>query len=175
MSGMVVRTAGMFAELTQARYPTPASSIRDNVAAEPLPDADAVLAYLDAGHVLIDMMDIEQDPFNPAQQILNGSTMLTDGEWLWRQDFTYYIRYHDVAVPPELLAAIRARAYLVPEVAEERLIEIADEAEWFALGNGLISAVPPDCQAERPQALHQGRDRSHRPRWHARALTRFPR
>ncbi len=131
-----MRTAGMFAELSQARYPTPTPKIRDNVATAPLTDADAVMAYLDAGHVLIDIMDIEDDPFNPAQQILNGSTMITDGEWLWRQDFTYYIRYHDVAVPPEFLAAIRARNYVVPEVPEERLIEIADEAEWFALGNG---------------------------------------
>jgi hypothetical protein len=136
LNKFTVKTVGMFAELSQARYPSPTSSIRDNVAAEPLPDAEAVLGYLAAGHVLIDMMDIEDDPFNPAQQILNGSTMITDGEWLWRKDFRYYVRYHDVIVPPEFLAAIRARAYTVPEVAEPRLIEIADEAEWFALGNG---------------------------------------
>jgi hypothetical protein len=126
----------MFAELTQARYPTPTLSIRDNVGTEPVPDVDAVLGYLNTGHVLIDVMDVEDDPFNPSQQIANGSTMVTDGEWLWRQDFTYYIRYHDVVVPPEFLAAIRAHDYMVPEVAERRLVEIADEAEWFALGNG---------------------------------------
>lgn len=125
----------MFAELTQARYPTPTPSIRDNVGAGPLTEVDAVLNYLDAGHVLIDVMDIENDPFNPVQQLFNGSTMLTDGEWLWRQDYTYYIRYHDVVVPPDFLAAVPARAYVVPNVPEQRLLEIADEAEWYALGN----------------------------------------
>ena len=125
----------MFAELSQARYPSPAPSIRDNIGSEQLPDLDEVLAYLSAGHVLIDMMDIENDPLNPAQQILNGSTMLTDGDWLWRQDFTYYVRYHDVTLPPEFLAAIRAQAYEVPAVPEERLVEIADVAGWYALGS----------------------------------------
>jgi hypothetical protein len=136
LNSVTVRTAGMFAELTQARYPTPTPSIHDSVAIEPLPDVDTVMAYLDAGHVLIDVMDSEDDPFNPGRRIANGSTMITDGEWLWRQDFTYYILYHDVIVPPEFLAAIRAHNYVVPEVLEERLLEIVDEAEWFALGNG---------------------------------------
>ncbi len=125
----------MFAELTQAEYPTPISSIRNNISAQPLPDTDAVTAYLDAGHVVIEMMDVEDNPFNAAQQILNGSTMLTDGEWLWRKDFSFYVRNHDVSVPPEFLAAIRNHAYIIPEVPEDRLIAIANEAEWYALGN----------------------------------------
>jgi hypothetical protein len=111
----------MFAELSPARYPSPAPSIHDNVAVEPLPDVGAVLSYLDTGHVLNDMMDVEDDPFDPTQQILNRSTMVTDGEWLGRQDFTYYVRYHAVSVPQEFFAAIRARSYAILEVPESRL------------------------------------------------------
>jgi hypothetical protein len=93
-----------------------------------------VLAYLDAGHVLLDVMEVGSDPFDPSKRTLNGRTMVTDGEWLWRQDFSYYVRYHDVVVPPEFLAAIRAHNYVVPEVPEKRLLEIVEEAEWYALG-----------------------------------------
>lgn len=132
----MVRTAGMFVELSQGQHPAPPQSIRDHIGAEPLPDADRVVAYLHAGHPLIDMMDVEDDPLDPARQVMNGSSILTDGDWLWRQDFGYYVRRHNVAPPEELLTAIRARHYVVPEVSVERLTELAAAAEKLAFGPG---------------------------------------
>ncbi|GID72310.1 hypothetical protein Ade02nite_09510 [Paractinoplanes deccanensis] len=135
----------MFVELSQGMHPESAQSIRDNIAAEELPDAPQVVAYLNAGHPLIDMMDIEDDPLEPGRQVLNGSSILTDGEWLWRLDFGYYVRRHRVVVPPELLASIREHDYVVPDASVERLTELAATAEKFAFGpNG---GVPFPSQA----------------------------
>jgi hypothetical protein len=130
----MVKTAGMFVELSQGFHPAPAQSIRDHLAPGPLPDVDAVVAYLAAGHPLIDMMDIENDPLDPARQVMNGSSVLTDGEWLWREDFSYYVRRHHVAVPEDLLIKIRSRGYVVPECSVEALTELAAEAEKYAFG-----------------------------------------
>jgi hypothetical protein len=124
----------MFRELDQGMYPTPAESIHDHVGSEALPDADRVVAYLRAGHPLIDMMDIQDDPLEPDRQVMNGSSIVTDGTWFWRYDFAYYVRRHRVVVPEEFLGAIRESHYLVPEVDEARLTELAKEAALYAFG-----------------------------------------
>jgi hypothetical protein len=129
---LTVRTAGMFVELGQTRHPEPPQSIADHIAAEPLEDADLVTQYLDNGYLLIDMMDVERDVLDPEQEILSGSSIMTDGEWLWRQDLSYYVRRHHVALPPDLLTTIRERRYTVPSVDEERLIALTGHAEHFA-------------------------------------------
>ncbi|WP_433293970.1 hypothetical protein ACQP2F_31920 [Actinoplanes sp. CA-030573] len=110
----------------------PALSIADHVGAEPLEDAERVTAYLDSGYLLIDMMDVERDVLDPAQEILGGSSIMTDGEWLWRQDLSYYVRRHHVALPAELLARIRERHYTMPAVEEKRLIALTEYAEQLA-------------------------------------------
>ena len=114
MGGSQLRTAGMFLELGPVRSAEPQESIFDNVTGEDMPDLAQVVAYLNSGHVLIDMMDIANDPFDPTRQILSGSTVLTDGDWLWREDFAYFVQRHRVAVPKDLLALIRQRDYVVP-------------------------------------------------------------
>ncbi|MEU4243593.1 hypothetical protein [Actinoplanes sp. NPDC026619] len=126
-----MRTAGMFVELGQTRHPEPPQRIADHIGA-PLEDADLVTQYLDNGYLLIDMMDIERDVLDPAQEILSGSSILTDGEWLWRQDLSYYVRRHHVTLPPELLATIRERQYTIPSVDEERLIALTADADHLA-------------------------------------------
>jgi hypothetical protein len=131
-----VKTAGMFIELNQGFHPDPTLSIRDHVASDPLPDADRVVAYLQAGHPLIDMMDIQDDPLEPSRQLLGGSSILTDGEWLWRTDFAQLVRRHRVEVPEEFLKVIRARHYIVPEQPYEVLAAAAAEADKYAFGLG---------------------------------------
>jgi hypothetical protein len=112
--------------------PGAAASVVDHIAAEPLEDADLVTQYLDSGYVLIDMMDVERDVLDPEQEILSGSSIMTEGEWLWRQDLSYYVRRHHVALPLDLLTTIRERRYTVPPVDEERLIALTGHAEHFA-------------------------------------------
>ena len=124
----------MFVELGQTRHPEPVQSIADHLGAGPLEDAGQVTEYLDNGYVLIDMMDVERDVLDPEQQILSGSSILTDGEWLWRQDLSYYVRRHHVSLPPEFLAVIRERHHTMPTVDEKRLIALTKDAEHLAFG-----------------------------------------
>jgi hypothetical protein len=122
-----MRTAGMFVELGPVRS-VPQESIMANVLEQPLADIDEVVAYLRAGHVLIDFMDIQDDVFDNSRQVLGGPTILTDGEWLWREDLAYYAGRHNVALPEEFLAHIRRHAYVVPDVDEPALEECTDHA-----------------------------------------------
>jgi hypothetical protein len=119
----------MFLEFGRVRQPAPQESILHSVAVTPLDDVDRVVTYLRSGHGVIAMMDVQDDVFDRSAQLLNGSSILTDGDWLWRQDFAHYVGRHNVAVPAEFLRLIRERQYIVPDVDEATLERSADEAE----------------------------------------------
>jgi hypothetical protein len=124
-----VKSAGMFLEFGPVRQEEPQDSIFQHIAATPLEDLDRVVGYLRAGHELVTAMDIQDDVIDSSQgQVLSGSSVLTDGDWLWRKDFAYYVGRHNVAVPDELLRLIRGRNYVVPQVDEAALDACADEA-----------------------------------------------
>jgi len=114
MTDGLLRTAGMFRELGEVRSVEPQESIFDRLRDDDLPEAEQVIGYLKAGHVLIAAMDIADDPFEPGRQIMNGSTVLTDGDWLWRKDFAYFVERHRVDVPVDFLHLMRSRGFTVP-------------------------------------------------------------
>ncbi|MCZ7374902.1 hypothetical protein [Micromonospora sp. WMMC250] len=130
-----LKSAGMFREFGPVRSAEPQESIFDSVAAEELPDVTQVVAYLNSGHVLIDVMDVADDAFDPAQQVMNGSTVMTDGDWLWRKDLAYYVRRHRVALPEDFLALIRERDYAVPSRGVPELTACSRQARDLMFWN----------------------------------------
>jgi hypothetical protein len=123
-----MRTAGMFAELGPVKQAEPQPSIFDNRLDEPLPDVDRVVAYLRGGHKLMAFMDVADDVFDSSKQVMNGSSILTDGDWMWRNDIAYYVERHNVTPPPEMLELIRQRHYIVPDVPDDVLDALVEPA-----------------------------------------------
>ncbi|GAB4106559.1 hypothetical protein GCM10028790_55780 [Micromonospora taraxaci] len=136
MDGGQLKAAGMFREFGPVRSAEPQESIFDSVAAEELPDVAQVVAYLNSGHVLIDVMDVADDAFDSTRQVMNGSTVMTDGDWLWRKDLAYYVRRHRVAVPAAFLALIRERDYVVPFRSVPELTACSRQARDLMFWNG---------------------------------------
>ncbi|MDQ1304886.1 MAG: hypothetical protein QG671_714 [Actinomycetota bacterium] len=123
-----MKFAGMFRELGPVGLDIAQESIFEQVLPEDLPDLDDVVRYLESGYELIAMMDVNDDVFDRSRRFLGGSSVLTDGDWLWRDDFTRYVSLHRVAVPDELLSTIRRRDYVVPALEEAILIECTSVA-----------------------------------------------
>ena len=123
-----MKFAGMFRELGPVGLDIAQESIFEQVLPEDLPDLDDVVRYLESGYELIAMMDVNDDVFDRSRRFLGGSSVLTDGYWLWRDDFTRYVSLHRVAVPDELLSTIRRRDYVVPALEEAILIECTSVA-----------------------------------------------
>jgi hypothetical protein len=124
-----VKTVGMFIEFGPVKQAEPQDSIKAHIGPGPLPDVDKVVGYLRSGHPLIDMMDIQDDVLDSSQRpIMNGSSIATDGDWLWRNDLAYYVRRHNVALPDEFLQLIRQRNYTVPHVDDAVLDAAGAEA-----------------------------------------------
>ncbi|TVZ76182.1 hypothetical protein [Streptomyces sp. BK340] len=108
---------GFYDEL-ENRSGQPNGSIRDAVQPVGEPDEADLVAYLDAGHVLIDVMEAGHDAITgSAHRHSPGcSSLVTDGTWLWRLDFPHYLETHHVALPEAFIAHVRNLNYKMPTI-----------------------------------------------------------
>ncbi|MGC4856695.1 hypothetical protein ACLQ24_25810 [Micromonospora sp. DT4] len=103
-------------------------SIHAHVNATPLPDAVQVEDYLRHGHGLIDVMGAEIDVLGSGRHLVGGASVLTDGEWLWRDDLRFYLATYRVQLPTEFLATVRGNDYRVPALRGDQLQLAGEEA-----------------------------------------------
>lgn len=70
-------------------------------------------------------MSAGSDVLNPEAGFLPGiGSLYTDGDWLWREDLSYYVTKYHVSLPGEFLVRLRGLNYKPPSVPESRLKEI---------------------------------------------------
>ncbi|MFF4159449.1 hypothetical protein [Streptomyces sp. NPDC001678] len=101
--------------------------IRDFVTDAPQPNEQDVAAYLRGGHTLFASMGVVDDVLGSGEGIVGGSSLFTDGEWVWRGDLWFYATTYHLRLPEEFTSKIHAAGYAVPPVAQERLMELTDE------------------------------------------------
>ncbi|MGW3989876.1 hypothetical protein [Streptomyces sp. NPDC004830] len=119
----------------------PNGSIRDAVRPVGEPDEKDLVAYLDAGHVLLDVMEGGDDVITGKahRHSLACSSLLTDGTWLWRQDFPHYVETHHVALPDAFIAHVRSLNHRMPAIDVAQFAPHYDETMPLV---GWASAVP---------------------------------
>jgi hypothetical protein len=123
-----MRTVGFFRELGPEPVEVYADSIRAQLAPEPLSDSDRVTDYLRDGHDLIDVMGAEPDVLGSGRRLVGGASIMTDGEWIWRDDLRFYVATYHVRLPDDFLASIRAKGYQVPDLRVDDLRAAGKEA-----------------------------------------------
>ena len=131
---------GFYDELDN-RSGQPNGSIRDAVQLVGEPDETDLVAYLDAGHVLIDVMEAGVDVItgNAHRHSLGCSSLATDGSWLWRQDFPHYVETHHVSLPDAFIEHVRSLHYQMPTITVAQFAPHYDETMPLI---GWASAVP---------------------------------
>lgn len=94
----------------------PSGSIRDAMQPVGEPDEAELVAYLDSGHVLIDVMEAGSDVItgSPHRHSSGCSSLLTDGAWIWRLDFPHYLETYHVRLPDEFTHRVRKLNYRMP-------------------------------------------------------------
>lgn len=90
-------------------------------------DEQLLLTYLAAGHVLLDVMEVRRDVLDGAEQGRSGS-LVTDGAWIWREDLVHYVQKYHVRLPEAFLQHARLLAFAVPDLTEESLRALMDDA-----------------------------------------------
>ncbi|MGW3652246.1 hypothetical protein [Streptomyces sp. NPDC000878] len=94
----------------------PNGSIHDAVRPVGEPDEADLVAYLDAGHVLIDVMEAGHDVVTGSahRHSLGCSSLVTDGTWLWRLDLPHYVETHHVLLPEAFIEHVRGLNHRMP-------------------------------------------------------------
>jgi len=119
----------------------PNGLIRDAVRPVGEPDEVDLVAYLDSGHVLLDVMESGRDVITgSAHRHSPGcSSLRTDGTWMWRQDFPHYVETHHVSLPDAFIEHVRGLGYQMPSITVAQFARHYDETMPLV---GWASAVP---------------------------------
>ncbi|EIE99549.1 hypothetical protein SacglDRAFT_02657 [Saccharomonospora glauca K62] len=125
------------AEMSEAREELRAAKVYDGFDEDGRPvvnrtpldptEKDRVLRYLSEAPTVLAAWSYDTDAFDPERPPSVPLNVRTDGTWVWPDSVAYYLREHDVAPDPELLAHVRQRDYVVPEVGEDvrqRVVEL---------------------------------------------------
>ena len=123
-----MKTVGFFRELGPNPADVYAESIHGCLGPKPLTDAAQVVEYLRHGHGLIDVMGAELDIFGSGRHLVGGASVLTDGEWLWRDDLRFYVANYGLRLPEEFIVRIRQHNYQVPALSSPALQSAGEEA-----------------------------------------------
>ncbi|MER7645463.1 hypothetical protein [Streptomyces sp. NPDC126522] len=131
---------GFYDELDD-RPGQPNGSIRNAVRPVGEPDEADLVAYLDAGHALLDVTEAGHDVITGSthRHSPGCSSLVTDGTWLWRLDFPHYLETHHVSLPETFLEHVRGLNYWMPIVAVAQFAPHYDETMPLV---GWASALP---------------------------------
>ncbi|GHC74446.1 hypothetical protein [Streptomyces cinnamoneus] len=104
-------------------------NIGDFVSNSPQPNEQEVAAYLRNGHALFASMGVVDDVLGSGESIVGGSSLFTDGDWVWRGDLWFYVVTYHLLLPDEFTSKIRASGYSMPSVEQDRLVELTDAVQ----------------------------------------------
>ncbi|RFU39484.1 hypothetical protein DZF91_22225 [Actinomadura logoneensis] len=100
--------------LRMAAAPLPADGeTRPDV---PEDERDALVRYLEQAPIVLAARSLDVDELDPGRAARVPLTFHTDGAWVWPGAVGYYLRAHDVAPDPELVAHARGNGFRPPEV-----------------------------------------------------------
>ena len=102
-----MKMIGLFSELEPTATAS-LESMKDARGRLPESVVDGVVAYLRAGQVVSDSMELVQDPWNVSIRIPGGSGLQSDGTYAWRQDLWHYVKSYRVGLPDEFVERARA-------------------------------------------------------------------
>ncbi|MGW2437548.1 hypothetical protein ACWCY1_12620 [Streptomyces goshikiensis] len=117
-------------------------SIRDKVRREaPYPKAE-IRKYLEAGYPIFDIMEATQDVIGGSFTVAGGSSLLSDGRFVWRVDLPNYVDTYNLELPGEFLSFAAEHAFSVPAASHEALLGIS-VAAGRALGFRVDTGAAP--------------------------------
>lgn len=121
----MVRTVGFFTELDLTKPNLYSGSILDVVRDSPGIHENEMVHYLESGIALIDIMEGGRDVIVGGLSVLGCSSVLTDGAWVWRLDLPYYVGKYHLELDSEFTGHVARNNYIIPDLPEFRVIEIA--------------------------------------------------
>lgn len=123
-----MRFVGFFKEMQANPKEVFKESICDHLAKGSPYETDSVARYLESGHPIFDIMEGTRDVLGGKFLVPGGSSLLTDGQHVWRSDLSYYVREYGISLPVEFLNYMLDRNFAAPREDPRRLEEMGNAA-----------------------------------------------
>ena len=101
-----MKALGLISELDGTRLANLPSLVQISQKLDPAVK-QAVLEYLSRGTTFFDVMEATPDPLSVGKSISGGSSLVTDGFWVWRLDLINYVSAHNIELPDEFIQTAR--------------------------------------------------------------------
>ncbi len=112
---MILKPVGMYREMFRGNHdelPSIAESTTDQV----LPDRAEIINYLRNPPAGFDVMEAVAHLFEQNRWIPGGSSLNSDGVWVWREDSVEYLAAQPLAIPADFVDYVRSIDYTPPAV-----------------------------------------------------------
>ena len=110
-----LRPVGIYVE-SYARPRPDLPSVRQH--SVEISDRARIVDYMRAVMPAFDVLDVTVDLVDGTTKIKSGSSLVTDGVWIWRTDSIRHLSAHGLPIDPAFLEHVRARGYRAPEDVE---------------------------------------------------------
>ncbi|MGW5313599.1 hypothetical protein [Nocardia thailandica] len=107
---MELKPVAMYREMYSDRYQD-LPSLRTADAGVVEEDRDRILDYMYNVPAVFDVMGSVPDLLTEGEWISGGSSLYSDGVWIWREDSMRYVATGAVGLPADFVAHVRAGDY----------------------------------------------------------------
>ena len=91
---MRLKRVGFFRELDHGMEN--GASLKDSVLQKPQANEDKIIKYLKTGIVYCNSPGLVMDVLVKENGVIGNLNILTDGEWIWPSDLSYYVELYHV-------------------------------------------------------------------------------
>lgn len=120
-----MQSVGFFREMEPGNPMTFSESIKDSLGQRGTYNAEQVATYLESGHPVFDITETTADVVGEKFRVPGGSSVVSDGQYVWRIDLPAYVRSYLIALPSDFLEFMAANRFEIPDVPREQLYQIS--------------------------------------------------
>ena len=129
-----MRLVGFYREFQIVDNGAYAGNIHDVVRPNPSVDEAEVLSYLNGGARVVEFMEAARDVISGDNYVTAGSSLVTDGLWVWRLDLAHYVARYHLELDREFLLRVAEHDGVCPEVSMEALRSVTDDIKVTFFG-----------------------------------------
>ncbi|GAA1550878.1 hypothetical protein [Streptomyces globosus] len=142
---------GFHREMQSAPRDVFRSSLRDHVRSGAAYPKAEVAGYLGSGHPVLDVTETTRDALEGRFWVPGGSSLLSDGRFVWRVDLARYVDAYNLELPAAFVSFAAGNGFSVPPPDREQLLRIS-AAAMEALGFCEVKGAGPDRRATPPSS-----------------------
>ncbi|WP_433397209.1 hypothetical protein [Streptomyces sp. CA-146814] len=115
-----------------------------------------VQGYLESGHPIFDIMETTLDVMKGSFRVPGGSSLVSDGRFVWRADLSAYIETYNIDLPPHFISFVVENGFSVPPASLQNLLSVSAATER-ALGFRVDGGAGPSASGRRAGSWNKQR------------------